>query len=76
MKKTVITFETHYAMYNAMANFIKEHTNLDDTTSALMAGEMLSDLCEKANISFEPTEEDLDKLAKMMANVLADTLLS
>ena len=58
MKKTTITMAQHYAMFQTIAQFLEEKTNLDTIQSADVAGNLLVTICDNANIEMVPTEGD------------------
>ena len=58
MKKTTITMAQHFAMFQTIAQFLEEKTNLDTIQSADVAGNLLITICDNANIEMVPTEGD------------------
>lgn len=58
MKKTTITMAQHFAMFQTIAQFLEEKTNLDTIQSADVAGNLLVTICDNANIEMVPTEGD------------------
>ena len=58
MKKTTITMAQHFAMFQTIAQFLEEKTNLDTIQSADVAGNLLIAICDNANIEMVPTEGD------------------
>ena len=58
MKKTTITMAQHFAMFQTIAQFLEEKTNLDTIQSADVAGNLLIAICDNANIEMVPTEDD------------------
>ena len=58
MEKTTITMAQHYAMFQTIAQFLEEKTNLDALQAADVAGNLLIKICDNANIEMVPTESD------------------
>ena len=58
MKKTTITMAQHFAMFQTIAQFLEEKTNLDTLQAADVAGNLLTKICDNANIEMVPTEDD------------------
>ena len=58
MEKTTITMAQHFAMFQTIAQFLEEKTNLDTIQSADVAGNLLTKICDNANIEMVPTESD------------------
>ena len=58
MEKTTITMAQHFAMFQTIAQFLEEKTNLDTIQSADVAGNLLVTICDNANIEMVPTEGD------------------
>ena len=58
MEKTTITMAQHYAMFQTIAQFLEEKTNLDTLQAADVAGNLLTKICDNANIEMVPTEGD------------------
>ena len=58
MEKTTITMAQHYAMFQTIAQFFEEKTNLDALQAADVAGNLLTKICDNANIEMVPTEDD------------------
>ena len=58
MKKTTITMAQHFAMFQTIAQFLEEKTNLDALQAADVAGNLLIKICDNANIEMVPTEGD------------------
>ena len=56
MKKTTITMAQHYAMFQTIAQFFEEKTNLDTLQAADVAGNLLVTICDNANIEMVPTK--------------------
>lgn len=58
MEKTTITMVQHYAMFKTIVQFFEEKTNLDTPQAADVAGNLLTKICDNANIEMVPTEDD------------------
>ena len=58
MEKTTITMAQHYAMFQTIAQFFEEKTNLDTLQAADVAGNLLTKICDNANIEMVLTEGD------------------
>ena len=58
MENTKITMAQHFAMFQTIAEFLEEKTNLDVVQSADVAANLLVAICENANIEMVPTESD------------------
>ena len=58
MKKTTITMAQHFAIFQTIAQFLEEKTNLDALQAADVAGNLLIKICDNANIEMVPTEGD------------------
>ena len=58
MEKTTITMAQHYAMFQTIAQCFEEQTNLDTLQAADVAGNLLTKICDNANIEMVPTEGD------------------
>lgn len=71
MKKTTITMAQHYAMFQTIAEFLEEETNLDTLQAADVAGNLLIKICDNANIEMVPTEDD----EQFLVDGLMDALL-
>ena len=71
MKKTTITMAQHFAMFQTIAEFLEEKTNLDIIQSTDMAGDLLTKICDNANIEMVPTEGD----GEFLMDGLMDALL-
>ena len=71
MEKTTITMAQHYAMFQTIAQFLEEKTNLDTLQAADVAGNLLTKICDNANIEMVPTEDD----EQFLVDGLMDALL-
>ena len=70
MEKTTITMAQHYAMFQTIAQFLEEKTNLDTIQSADVAGNLLTKICGNANIEMVPTESDEEFLVDGLMDAL------
>ena len=70
MKKTTITMAQHFAMFQTIAQFLEEKTNLDTIQSADVAGNLLVTICDNANIEMVPTEGDEEFLMNGLMGAL------
>ena len=70
MKKTTITMAQHFAMFQTIAQFLEEKTNLDTIQSADVAGNLLVTICDNANIEMVPTEGDEEFLMDGLMDAL------
>ena len=70
MKKTTITMAQHYAMFQTIAQFLDEKTSLDAFQSADVAGNLLTKICDNANIEMVPTEGDEEFLIDGLMDAL------
>ena len=70
MEKTTITMAQHYAMFQTIAQFFEEKTNLDAFQSADVAGNLLTKICDNANIEMVPTESDEEFLMDGLMDAL------
>ena len=58
MEKTTITMAQHFAMFQTITEFLEEKTSLDVLQAADVAGNLLTKICDNANIEMVPTEDD------------------
>ena len=70
MEKTTITMAQHYAMFQTIAQFLEEKTNLDTLQAADVAGNLLIEICDNANIEMVPTESDEEFLVDGLMDAL------
>ena len=70
MEKTTITMAQHYAMFQTIAQFFEEKPNLDAFQSADVAGNLLTKICDNANIEMVPTESDEEFLMDGLMDAL------
>ena len=70
MEKTTITMAQHFAMFQTIAQFLEEKTNLDTIQSADVAGNLLVTICDNANIEMVPTEGDEEFLMNGLMGAL------
>ena len=70
MEKTTITMAQHYAMFQTIAQFFEEKTNLDALQAADVAGNLLIKICDNANIEMVPTEGDEEFLMNGLMGAL------
>ena len=70
MKKTTITMAQHFAMFQTITQFIEEKTNLDILQAADVAGNLLTKICDNANIEMVPTEGDEEFLMNGLMGAL------
>ena len=70
MKKTTITMAQHFAMFQTIAEFLEEKTNLDILQAADVAGNLLIKICDNANIEMVPTEGDEEFLMDDLMDAL------
>lgn len=75
MEKITITMNRHMAMYEAIAMLFVEKMDLEVEEAALLAGEILDTVCEAGQLEFKPTEEELDKAANSVVEMLVEGLL-
>lgn len=72
MEKTTITMAQHFAMFQTIAQFLEEKTNLDTLQAADVAGNLLIEICDNANIEMVPTEGDEEFLMNGLMGALLD----
>ena len=70
MKKTTITMAQHFAMFQTITEFLEEKTSLDTLQSADVAGNLLTKICDNANIEMVPTEGDEEFLMDGLMDAL------
>ena len=76
MKKTTITMAQHFAMFQTIAQFLEEKTNLDTLQAADVAGNLLVTICDNANIEMVPTEDDEEFLMDGLMGALLGAIFS
>ena len=74
MKKIEMPMENHFTMFQTIADFLEDKTNLDTDSASIVAGELFGQICENANIDFTTTEEDENFLFGGLAMAFLDSL--